>query len=141
MNDKTSKQSGFNLIELMIVVAIMGVIAAIAFPSYTNYIRRSQRSDATAALLRIQTQQEKFFLSNNRYAATLASLNITTTENGWYTVALTSVTAGRYRATATAINGQPQYKDTDCRFYQINERGAKTAENASAADNTEECWK
>ena len=62
---------GFTLVELMIVVVVVSILAAVAIPSYRNYVMRSQRTDATTALLRIQAAQEKFFLQNNAYSNNL----------------------------------------------------------------------
>ena len=65
--------SGFTLMELMITLAIVALLAAIAVPSYREYIIRSNRIDATSALLKIAAAQEKFFLQNNSYATNESS--------------------------------------------------------------------
>lgn len=64
--------SGFTLIELMITVAIIGIIAAIAYPSYKNYVKQTRRSDAQIALTDAANRQERFFTECNWYAANLA---------------------------------------------------------------------
>ncbi len=64
-------QSGFTLIELMITVAIIGILAAIAYPSYQNYTKQTRRSDAQIALTQAANQQERFFTECNWYAQTL----------------------------------------------------------------------
>ncbi len=63
-----AKPGGFTLIELMIVVAIVGVLAAIALPSYRNYIIRAARVEAQSELLELAGLQEKIFLNSNGYA-------------------------------------------------------------------------
>lgn len=65
------QRRGFGLMELMIVVAIVGILAAIAYPSYTRYIQRSRRTDAHNILLRIAAEQERHYTSFNRYATAL----------------------------------------------------------------------
>lgn len=64
-----TKIHGFTLIEVMIVVAIVGILAAIAIPSYTESVRRGARADARASILTVMQQQERFFTQNNTYAA------------------------------------------------------------------------
>ena len=68
------RQRGVTLIELVIVTIIVGILAAIAIPSYRSYVLRSQRSDAKDAVLALATQQEKHYLQCNRYAAAIAGL-------------------------------------------------------------------
>jgi type IV pilus assembly protein PilE len=87
---KIPKQlKGFTLIELMIVVAVVGVLAAIAIPSYQEYIRRSQRAEARAEVLRAEGWLERFYTENNRYSNNAAN-NLNTTFSGIFT----SVPAG-----------------------------------------------
>jgi type IV pilus assembly protein PilE len=62
---------GFTLIELMIAVAIVGILAAIAYPSYQNYVKQTRRSDAQIALTQAANHQERFFTECNWYASTL----------------------------------------------------------------------
>ncbi|MDP2034218.1 MAG: type IV pilin protein [Polaromonas sp.] len=62
------RSSGFTLIEVMIVVAIIGVLSAIGFPAYTDYIMRGNRSEATAALLEARQFMERYYGANNRYS-------------------------------------------------------------------------
>ncbi len=69
------KQRGFTLIELMIVIAIIGIIAMVAMPAYRNYVLESQREDTMTKLLQVVQLQERFYLNNARYSATMADLN------------------------------------------------------------------
>jgi type IV pilus assembly protein PilE len=144
------QQKGVTLLELIVVMIIVGILAAVAIPSYRQYVIRSQRSDAKDALLSLATAQEKFYLQCNTYAAgfavapNCAALNLQGTnssKNGWYTLAIPARTATSYTITATATAGGNQFQDTDCRRFQMNERGIRTAINAANADNSAACWR
>jgi len=98
---------GFTLIELMIVVAVVGVLAAIAIPSYQDYVRRSQRAEARAEVLRAEGWLERFYTENNRY-----SNNATNDQNTAFSTRFTGVPAGsttRYTIALTITNGGASY--------------------------------
>lgn len=143
------RQTGFTLVELMITVAVVAIMAAIAVPSYRQYVMRANRVDATSALLRLASAQERFYLQNNRYAgageiadAPPAGLGIGGTERGFYGLAIDSDDlAVGYVATATAIAGEAQGDDTDCVGFSVDQQGLRRAEDADAGDNTERCWR
>lgn len=141
MTQAPARHAGFTLIELMVVVAIIGIIAAIAFPSYTKYVRRAQRVDATAALLRIQAQQEKYYLQNNTYADDLADLPIGETEHGWYTLSITSGDTSTFVAQAVAKSSSPQIHDDECQIFTLDARGVKGAKDKNGADTSDKCWR
>jgi type IV pilus assembly protein PilE len=61
------RYKGFTLVEILIVVAIIGVLAAIAFPSYAEYIKRGKRAECRASMLQAAQQMEKFYSNNNEY--------------------------------------------------------------------------
>lgn len=145
------RSAGITLIELLIVVIVIGILASVAVPSYRNYVMRANRTDATAALLRVASAQEKFYLQNNTYAtnaqlatAPPAGLGITGTERGYYTLQITSASASGFTATASAPATSGQYQDTNCRSFSITETGARSATNAGGATSaaiTAECWR
>ncbi len=103
---------GFTLIELMIVVAVVGILAAIAYPSYRDSVRKGNRAEAITALHAISLAQEKWRANNATYG-TLANVwgGVTTTEGGYYTLAISGNTGTAYTATATAVAGKGQDQD------------------------------
>ena len=135
-----TRQRGVTLIELMIVVVIVAILAAVGYPSYRNHAIRSARSDARVELMDALTRQEQFFLNNKEYADTLAELDFSgTSENGYYTLSIDTPTAGCaisncYAMRATPIG--PQADDTDCAALTINSNGAKSATGSDPAS----CW-
>ncbi len=68
------KNKGFSLIELMIVLAIIGILSAIGYPSYDSYMKKSRRADGKIALQRMADRQERFYLQNNTYTTATASV-------------------------------------------------------------------
>jgi len=73
---KKSGANGFTLIELMMTVVVIGILAAIAYPSYTTYVAQARRSDATIALTQLAAQQEKFFTQCGGYADTIGPARV-----------------------------------------------------------------
>lgn len=144
---------GFTLIEMMIVVAVMGILAAIAYPSYTAQIQRSKRSDAKVALQEMAQLQESYFLRNLSYASSLTQLVYpSTSPNGQYTLSFTALDAGgstcdgtnvdpctTFTLTATAASGTPQANDSACKALTLTNRGVKAATDSSNAVSTV-CW-
>lgn len=145
MKHKKLGMRGFTLIELMVTVGIVGLIAAIALPSYRQAIRKSNRSDAQISLSGLATQQERYYFGNNSYTGDFADIvtgavsgDPVTSDNGHYSIALTLTGSGTgWSMTATAIGDQAD--DTDCAKLTLTSLGAKTAVN-SDNDASQECW-
>lgn len=136
----TSKQTGFTLVELMIVVAIVGILAGIGYPSYRAYIIDNNRNDAKTELMRLQLLQEQYYLDNRRYAITLDSFTGWRNNSDHYTFALGQSSSTRsYTLIATVAASSTQATDTDCASFTIDHFGVTTSLN-SANTVTSDCW-
>jgi len=131
--------------ELMIVVAIIGILAAIAVPAYSDYVTRANRSDGKAGLLNLQLAQEKYRANCPQYAdgihattltcvtgGTHNLISSTSSRDGKYTLAITAGTATSYTITAT-----PTFTDAKCNVLGINQAGTKTV---TGTDSVANCW-
>lgn len=142
---KVRKQSGgFSLIELMIVVAIIGIIAAVALPSYSKYMEKTRRLDATSFLIEAAGEQVRFFSENNRYGAIMGELGYgaddaatTESEDGHYTISVESDTETSFVLTATPVAGGLQAGDTECGSFTLNSSEQKGVTGTIDAAN---CW-
>jgi type IV pilus assembly protein PilE len=132
------KISGFSLLEVMIAVVIVGIIAAFAYPSYQNQIRKSRRSEAQIELEKIAMAQERFFSANNGYTSDLSQLpsydaNPVMTENGYYSISA-AINGATLTLTATPVAGKGQDQDT-CTQFTLDSTGKKDATPSKA-----DCW-
>ncbi len=128
------RMQGVTLLELMIVVVIIGILAAISYPSYRDFTDRAKRNEAKAILLEIAQNEERFYLQNNTYG-TLAQLGYDdpkTTDSGAYTVFVLAPDANNFTATANYMQGGNEADK--CLTFSIDGRGSKTS--APLTD----CW-
>jgi len=128
---------GVTLIELMVVIVIISILAAVSYPSYREFVARAKRNEARAALLQIATNQERFYLQNNTFTTDLTALGFSTTPtfttaSGSYTVTVPSADASDF--SATAIYVPSDVEASKCKEFSIDGRGVK----ASTPDTN--CW-
>jgi len=141
-SDRVARTRGFSLIELLIVVVLASIIMALGIPSYREYAMRANRADATSALLRIGTAQERFFLDEDTYTTDLADVGFGTgkTERDFYNLDIQAAAGGiaaGYTVTATAAAGQGQDRDTECLELSLNESGRR----GSDPGDPDLCWR
>jgi type IV pilus assembly protein PilE len=121
----------FTLIEMMIVLAVAGILVALALPSFLDSIRKGRRAEAVTALAQVQQSQERWRSNNPAYTITLANLvglNLDAaakTPSGYYTVTLDDAAASAtgYTATATAVTGTSQASDANCTTLRVRMQG------------------
>jgi type IV pilus assembly protein PilE len=142
--------AGFSLIELMATVLIVGILMAIAVPSYSNHIRKSRRTEAKTALLDLAGREERYYnAQNNAYTAVAANLGYAaagattvmtnfSVGSGYYLVTVTASAAGTFPATysITATPTGTQAADTTCTSFTVDQTGQQTAAGPGGAT----CW-
>lgn len=139
---------GFTLIESMIVVALIGILAAIAIPSYQSYILKARRADGQAALGRVLIEQEKYRTGHTAYSSDLSQVGFQAeadgsycSPDGYYGLSLSGVTGTGFTVNATPIGQQAD--DTDCSpLTLVLSGGAVTYASGGSADtDANGCWK
>jgi type IV pilus assembly protein PilE len=158
MKRKMRKQSGMTLIEVLVTVAIVGILAAIAIPSYDSYTRKTRRAGAKTTVEHVRGLMEQYYINNKSYTADLSKLGFTNstphidktgeeiTSAGFpgavylITVTVPGVTYCsncNYEIVATPQNTQAD--DTDCAIMWFNALGQKGAVDSGGASTTS-CW-
>ncbi len=150
------KRKGFTLMELMIAVAVVGILSAIAYPSYVEQLRKTRRSDAKAALLNNAQVLERCYTEYNAYNNTacaavdntdpsLLASAYTTTEGGYYTLSAAALTAAGFSLQATPAGGvQANDKCGYLRYSNIGQKlvGGDADGDGVVGDNDDirMCW-
>lgn len=153
MPDKQHRpQAGFTLIEIMIVVVIIGILAAIAWPSYDAYVKRGYRAEGQAFLNDTAARQERYFAQNNSYVTAQKDigklgLSTSTTGEGDNASVTVSSATGKYGLAVSKANGDggytltatQQFGDTQCGNLTLNAQGQRG--RTGSGKSIEDCWR
>jgi type IV pilus assembly protein PilE len=141
-----SGNGGFTLIELMITVAVVGILASVAVPSYIEHVRRSKLTDGTAALAEYRTRLEQYFQDNRNYGpaggacGAVAPATASTTSQAFaYTCVVGAAPADTYVATATSVAGAGLGAAGDFVF-TLNQANVRATTKYKGATSTATCW-
>ena len=142
MHQPLTRYQGFTLIELLITVAIIGILAAIAFPMYSDYVTRSRRADGQAKLMQVAQDLERCYTQYSTYnhdSCSVFASDTVISDQGFYVISASGddLTESTFTLTATAQNDQAD--DTDCDKLTLTHLGVQGAKNASESDE-DSCW-
>ena len=139
MQPMLGKMKGFSLVELMIVVAIIGILASVAYPSYVDFVAKSNRSEGQRELLRIANLQEQYFIDQRSYTGDMTQLGLNAdpfiTDGGYFSIdAVVAASGTSYTLTASATTTQA-LNDASCKKLEVTDTGKKTATSADCWEN------
>ncbi len=142
---RRQRHGGFTLIELMIVVGVVAILASLAFPAYSTFVRQSNRTDATRTLQLAAQSLERCY--SRRFTYVGCNVNGALMNNGstmqtpkqFYTVTFTIPDAQDYTLTAVPVQA-PQTSDSPCVQFTLSSTGTQAALDNHASPNTKTCW-
>lgn len=130
-------RQGFTLIELLIVIAIIGILAGIAYPSYQSHMIKARRSDAQAELIKAQLKQTSLHILSPSYSNVAASIGLPT-NHSYYTFSVVSAGATTYSMKAVAKSGTTQADDqVACKTLFIDQNSSHSSDGST---NNDQCW-
>jgi len=144
---QSRRGAGFTLIELMIVVAVVAILAAIAYPSFQDAIRKSKRAQAKADLVELAQRFERYHTVNGTYENFWTTTNVPAAQRvsprgpsnqAAYNITATSIGRNAYLLSAAPVTGSPQARDTRCMTLTLTQSGAKGISGGTS--NASECW-
>jgi type IV pilus assembly protein PilE len=131
-------QRGFTLIETLVAMAVMAILASLAWPSFASAVQRSRRIEATAALMQVQLAQERWRSGHAAYAADLAMLGLGARPLSYYRLAITGSTTSGYTVVATAIGTQAS--DMPCTSLVVTLDAGRTVLGSTGSAAASACW-
>ena len=148
-DERNDRQAGITLLEMMIVLVIVAILAAVAYPSYQDHIVRSNRTVGASTLLEVAARQEQFFANNASYASTTVQMGFPAAyhvdrdgEQGTSATSIYLITVANFSSAApvldytlTATRQNWQTRDDDCGNLTLNDRGVK-----GQSGSGERCW-
>ena len=139
--------AGFSLVELYIVVALLGILMAIAVPTWQEHLRSARRDNALLTLAMIEARQARYLLENRRYAGQTElysprpnGLGLSAQAGAYYNFAIQPDPTG-YLAVATTRADTPQRRDVLCYQLMLDATGLRRSMTQQGADSTERCWR
>ena len=149
---KNKKRNGFTLIELLIVIAIIGILSAIAYPSYQEHIKTSRRVDATAALMGLMNAMERHFTETNSYQkaaknnadtgkpAIFSDVSPLDGKTAYYNLTIHKATRTTYTLRAKPVSGGSQKDNGLLEITHTQSKGAWDKNNNGRIDSNEKSW-
>ena len=134
-----TRVDGFTLVELLVAMVIVGILGAIAYPSYLAYILKAHRADAQTTLSQYQMALERCYSQNFAYNAACGGLPAfpVASPQGYYSIQISNLGATTYTLTATPVG--MQVRDTTCATMSLNQANVKVGLDSGGAAQTK-CW-